>query len=209
MLIVCVDFVIKLLGFINEGIVLDGNILGKDVDNQQSRIFVVVYWSVFDDFESDMVKLFWCVGLFFGLCDFVKEIELINNSMLICYFFFKFIMNGYCYFVIVKVINGVGVILLFKFDGVMVDDIFLIFGFVVDGLGLDRNYVNGEDDVSVSWFVFMDLEFGIDFYKVVLCYERNLFNCFQFFIFIGKIINVIILGEELVYVCKIFFFFLQ
>lgn len=116
-------------------------------------------------------------------------------------------MNGYCYFVIVKVINGVGVILLFKFDGVMLDDIFLIFGFVVDGLGLDRNYVNGEDDVSVSWFVFMDLEFGIDFYKVVLCYERNLFNCFQFFIFIRKIINVIILGEELVYVCEIFFFF--
>lgn len=153
-----------------------------------------------------MVKLSWCAGLSPGLCDLVKETELINNSTSIRYFLSKPIMNGYRYFVTVKATNGAGVTSLLKSDGVMVDDTPPTSGSVVDGLGSDRNYVNGEDDVSASWSAFMDLESGIDSYKVALCHERNLSNCPQPFTSTGKTTNVTISGEELVYVRETSFF---
>ncbi|XP_022799532.1 uncharacterized protein LOC111337483 [Stylophora pistillata] len=181
----------------NEGTVMDGNTEGEDVNVQQSRILIAAHWNAFDDLESDVVKLTWCAGLSPGLCDLVKETELNNNNTSIRYFLSKPILNGYRYFVTVKATNGAGVTSLLKSDGVMVDDTPPISGSVIDGLESDRNYVNGEDDISASWFAFMDLESGIDSYKVALCHERNLSNCPQPFTSTGKTTNVTISGLDL------------
>lgn len=51
----------------------------------------------------------WCVGLLLGFCDLVIEIEFIIFSMFVSKVFVEFVMNGGWYFVIVKVMNGVGV----------------------------------------------------------------------------------------------------
>lgn len=62
-------------------------------------------------------------------------------------------------------------------DGVIVDEILLIFGIVIYGNGIESSYVNGEEDICVYWINFEDLEFGIEFYEIVLCDVWNVFIC--------------------------------
>lgn len=194
------NFVFILSGPINQGRILDGNKEGEDVDIQQSRMLIAAHWSAFEDLESDVMKVTWCAGLSSGICDLVKETELNNNSTSVRYFLSKPIINGQRYYVTVKATNGAGVTSSLTSDGVTVDDSSPIFGTVIDGLMSDVNYMNGEDDISASWFAFMDLESGIESYEVALCQARNLSNCPQLFTSVGQTTNVTIAGEILAHI---------
>ena len=182
-------------GPINGGAILDGNKDGEDIDIQQSRTVVTAHWSAFEDLESDVLKVTWCAGLSSGTCDLVNETQLDHNSTLAHSVLTNPITNGQRYYVTVRATNGAGVTTSLTSNGVTVDDTPPISGTVIDGIASDVDYVNGEDDISVHWLDFVDLESGIESYEVALCDARNVSSCPQPFISVGNTTNVTISGK--------------
>ena len=200
-----------LTGPTNGGGILDGTKEGKDINIQPSRSLVAAHWSAFEDLESDVVEVSWCAGLSYGTCDLVNETQLDHNSTFALSVLTKPIMNGQRYYVTVKATNGAGVTTSFTSNGVTVDDTPPTSGTVIDGMALDVDYVNGEDDISARWLEFVDLESGIEYYEVALCNARNLSSCPQSFTAVGLVTNVTITGEIIgryIYIyTKPFFYF--
>lgn len=184
-----------LTGPTNGGGILDGTKEGKDINIQSSRTLVAAHWGAFEDLESDVVEVTWCAGLSYGTCDLVNETQLDHNSTVALSVLTKPIINGHRYYVTVKATNGAGVTTSFTSDGVTVDDTPPTSGTVIDGMALDEDYVNGEDDISARWLDFVDLESGIEYYEVALCNARNLSSCPQSFTAVGLVTNVTIAGE--------------
>ena len=192
--------------------ILDGTKEDKDINIQQSRTLVAAHWSAFEDLESDVVEVSWCAGLSYGTCDLVNETQLDHNSTFALSVLTKPIMNGQRYYVTVKATNGAGVTTSFTSNGVTVDDTPPTSGTVIDGMALDVDYVNGEDDISARWLEFVDFESGIQYYEVALCNARNLSSCPQSFTAVGLATNVTITGEIIgryIHIQETFFYFQQ
>ena len=162
---------------------------------QRSRDHIFAHWTAFEDLESDVVQLTWCSGSSPGSCDLVEETLLTPESTSIERVLNDPIPNGQRYFVTVNVTNSAGVTATLTSDGVTVDDTPPISGLVVDGLGLDVDFLNGEADINARWFGFEDFESAIESYQVALCNVRISSLCPQPFTGLGKASNVTITGK--------------
>ena len=178
----------------NGGQILDGLKQGEDVDFQQSRTIISAHWTAFEDLESDVVKITWCSGSAPGSCDLVEEISLTPTSTSVLQVLAQPIKNGQRFFVTVNATNSAGLTASVTSDGVIVDYTPPISGSVIDGIGLDVDYLDGEADVNARWFGFEDLESGIEWYEVALCDARNSSWCPQPFSGIGQATNITITG---------------
>ena len=183
-----------LTGPINGGLILDGNKEGEDIDIQQSRTVIAAQWSAFEDLESDVVEVTWCAGLSSGTCDIVRETQLGQDTSFVSMVLPEPIINGHRYYITIKATNGAGVATSLTSDGVTVDNTPPISGTVIDGTIFDLDYVNGEDDISVRWSDFVDMESGIQSYEVALCDARDLSSCPQPLTAVGNITNVTTAG---------------
>ena len=183
-----------LVGPVNGGQILDGTKGGEDIDIQQSRTHIAAHWSAFEDLESDVVSVTWCAGSSPGVCDLVKQTELTSKSTSIRKVLIEPIKNGQRYYITVNATNGAGVVTSLTSDGVTVDETPPTSGTVIDGNGLDIDYLNGEQDVAARWFNFKDLESGIESYEIALCDIKNLSFCPQSFTGVGQATNVTITG---------------
>ena len=183
-----------LVGPVNGGQILDGTKGGEDIDIQQSRTHIAAHWSAFEDLESDVVSVTWCAGSSPGVCDLVKQTELTSKSTSIRKVLIEPIKNGQRYYITVNATNGAGVVTSLTSDGVTVDETPPTSGTVIDGNGLDIDYLNGEQDVAAHWFNFKDLESGIESYEIALCDAKNLSFCPQSFTGVGQATNVTITG---------------
>ncbi|XP_015767122.1 PREDICTED: uncharacterized protein LOC107345883, partial [Acropora digitifera] len=178
----------------SKGQILDGLKEGQDIDVQRSRNHIFAHWTAFEDLESDVVQLTWCLGSSPGSCDLVEETLLTPESTSIERVLNDPITNGQRYFVTVNVTNSAGVTATLTSDGVTVDDTPPISGLVVDRFGLDADFLNGEADINARWFGFEDLESAIESYQVALCNVRISSLCPQPFTGLGKASNVTITG---------------
>lgn len=155
---------------------------------------IAAQWSAFEDLESDVVEVTWCAGLSSGTCDIVRETQLGQDTSFVYMVLPKPIINGHRYYITIKATNGAGVTTSLTSDGVTVDNTPPISGIVIDGTIFDLDYVNGEDDISVRWSDFVDMESGIQSYEVALCDARNLSSCPQSLTAVGNTTNVTIAG---------------
>ena len=185
-------------GPINGGGIQAGSERGGDIDVQESRSHIAAYWNAFEDLESDVMKVTWCAGLSSGDCDLLKETQLTPDSTSVRKVLTQPIKNGQQYYITVTATNTAGVTTSLTSNGVTVDDTPPISGIVIDGIISDVDYLNGEDDISASWFGFEDLESGIASYEVALCDTRNLSSCPQPFAGVGKTKNVTITGTNII-----------
>ena len=191
-------------GPINGGGIQDGSEGGGDIDVKESRSHIAAYWNAFEDLESDVIKVTWCAGLSSGDCDLVKETQLKPDSTSVRKVLTQPIKNGQRYYITVTATNTAGVTTSLTSDGVTVDDTRPISGTVIDGIVSDVDYLNGEGDVSASWFGFEDLESGIESYEVALCEARSLSSCPQPFTGVGKKKNVTITGTNIIHLTYVY-----
>lgn len=194
-----------LIGPNNDGIILDGNKDGEDIDIQQSRTLIEAHWGAFEDLESDVISVSWCAGLSSGTCDLVRETQLDQDNTSISMVLTDPIINGQRYYVTVKATNGAGVKTKLTSDGVTVDESPPISGAVIDGSVLDVEYVSSEDDVSALWSDFVDMESGIESYEVALCTTWTTSFCPQPFTAVGNTTNVTITGKMQIGPSKLFY----
>ena len=191
-------------GPINGGGIQDGSRGGGDIDVQESRSRIAAYWNAFEDLESDVIKVTWCAGLSSGDCDLVKETQLKPDSTSVRNILTQTIKNGQRYYITVTATNTAGVTTSLTSDGVTVDDTPPISGTVIDGIVSDVDYLNGDGDVSASWFGFEDLESGIESYEVALCEARSLSSCPHPFTGVGKTKNVTITGTNIIHLTYVY-----
>ena len=144
-----------------------------------------------------MVQITWCSGSSPGSCDLVEETSLAPTSTSALQALAQPIKNGQRFFVTVNATNSAGLTTSLTSNGVKVDDTPPIPGSVMDGIGLDVDYLDGEADVNARWFGFEDLESGIEWYEVALCDARNSSWCPQPFSGIGQATNITITGTFL------------
>ena len=162
---------------------------------QRSCNHISAHWTAFEDLESDVAQLTWCSGSSPGSCDLVEKTLLTPESTSIEKVLNDPITNGQRYFVSVNVTNSAGVTASLTSDGVTVDNTPPISGLVVDGFGLDVDFLNGEADINAQWFGFEDFESGIESYQVALCNVRISSWCAQPFTGVGKVSNITITGK--------------
>ncbi|XP_068740821.1 uncharacterized protein [Montipora capricornis] len=181
----------------NGGQILDGLKQGEDIDFQQSRTEISAHWTAFEDLESDVVQITWCLGSSPGSCDLVEETSLTPTSTSVLQVLAQPIKNGQRFFVTVNATNNAGLTASITSNGVTVDNTPSISGSVIAGIGLDVDFLDGEADVNGRWFGFEDLESGIESYEVALCDARNSSWCPQPFCRIGQATNINITGLDL------------
>ena len=128
----------------------------------------------------------------------MKETQLTLDSTSVSKILTQPIKNGQRYYTTVSATNTAGVTTSLTSNGVTVDDTPPISGNVIDGIISDVDYLNGEGDISASWFGFQDLESGIASYEVALCDTRSLSSCPQPFTGVGKTKNVTITGTNII-----------
>ena len=141
-----------------------------------------------------MVQITWCAGSSPGTCDLVEEISIAPTSTSVLQVLSQPIKNGQRFFVTVNAKNSAGLTALFTSNGVTVDYTPPISGSVMDGIGLEVDFLDGEADVSARWSEFKDLESGIELYEVALCDARNSSWCPQPFSGIGQATNITFTG---------------
>lgn len=117
---------------------------------------LLFFWEVFFDIESGIFFVEWCVGLRLELCDIVLWIDVERSRMWIKYFFLYLFVLGVIVLIRVKVINGVGMILIVIFKLLFIDNIELIKGVVIVGNILEIEYLCKEEFVMVDWSGFFD-----------------------------------------------------
>ena len=185
---------VALVGPVNGGQILDGTKEGEDINIQQSRTHIAAHWGAFEDLESYVIGVTWCVGSSPGVCDLVEETQLTSTSTSVRKVLIEPIKNGQRYYITVNATNGAGVVTSLTSGGVTVDETPPTSGTVIDGNVSDIDYLNGEQDVSARWFKFQDLESGIESYEIALCDARNLSFCPQSFTGVGQARNVTMSG---------------
>ena len=141
-----------------------------------------------------MVQVTWCSGSSPGSCDLVEETRINPASTTVSIVLTESIKNGQRLFVCVNATNSAGLTASLASDGVTVDLTPPISGSVIDGFGLDIDFLNGEADIHSRWLGFKDQESGIESYEVALCDARNSSRCPQPFSGVGLATNITITG---------------
>ena len=178
------------------GIVSDGNVIGEDLDVQQTCNEITAHWTPFDDPESDVIKLAWCLGSTFSLCDILSKTEVSSSSTTVNHFLEYPLENGKKVYVTVEATNGAGITTTRTSDGVIIDVHPPSVGTVIDGESEDVDYLNGDDDVKAHWFGFSDEESGVQLYEMALCDVRNKSDCPQPFVSVQSSTNFSITGMK-------------
>lgn len=177
--------------------VFDGEEDGADIDVQSSARDITANWNEFEDPESDVVEVMWCVGTASRRCDLERKTEIKSSETSVHRVLDEPFTSGQRYYVTVQATNGAGIVTTITSDGVTVDATPPLAGEVIEGDSADVDFVYGEDDVTARWFNFSDHESGIQLHEVAICDMRNSSYCPQPFVDVGLVTNVTITG-----ICK-------
>ena len=173
--------------------------MGQDLDVQRDCNRISAHWTPFDDPESDVVALTWCLGSREGICDIRSKREIDPSVTTIRTFLEEPLRDGKMLYVMVEATNGAGGITTRTSDGVTIDIYPPIIGIVNDGQYGDIDYLSGESDVKANWFGFDDKVSGIKHYDVALCDSRNTSDCPQPFVDVHLSANINITGIKSLY----------
>lgn len=125
--------------FLSYGVVYDG-IMVFDRNYQFFLISIVVNWEGIWDLDSGIEKFEWSIGI--SNYDKISVLNYIDVGFLI-YVRSYGNLNLICgkkYYVYLKVINQVGFVREFFFDGIVVDGILLIFSVIYLGFGFNSKW---------------------------------------------------------------------
>ena len=149
----------------------------KDIDFQRSRTHVSTVWFQFEDPESDVIALTWCVGSRPGLCNLKPSTSLDVTANKVSAYLNQSIRNGDRYYVTLEAINGAGLTSVMVSNGVTVDYTPPNAGKVIDGQEGNIEYLNDGDTIYSRWSGFEDVESGIKSYQFALCEKQNITAC--------------------------------
>ena len=148
-----------------------------------------------EDPESDIVKLYWCLGSGPGLCDYIQNTPVDVSSTKIAAFLEEQAKDGNKYYIAVTAVNGAGLSTTMVSDGITVDYTSPVAGIVVARQNNNTDYINNDEAISVHWSGFEDAVSGIRSYQFSLCEKKNLSNCILEFADIGLQTNITLSGQ--------------
>ncbi len=172
----------------------------KDIDFQRSRTHVSAMWFNFEDPESNVITLTWCVGSRPHLCDLKPSTSLDVTTNKISAYLNQSIRNGDRYYVTLIARNGAGLTSVVVSKGVTVDYTPPNAGIVIDGEGGDTDYLKDGDTVYAQWLEFEDAESGIESYQFALCEKENITACPTAFSDTGLQTNISLTGWSMLFV---------
>ncbi|EDO42273.1 predicted protein [Nematostella vectensis] len=163
----------------------DTPIMAKNLSLQSDNRKIKVTWDKFEDKESGIEKLEWCVGNSSGECNIVDLTAISADDVTLEHYFNVPITAGSSLFVTFVASNGAGGKTNVSSNELLVDSTKPTIGGVTVGNTGSKTYLKKDEALKADWGGFEDPESGMHHYEVAACMANSPQQCITSFINVG------------------------